>query len=639
MRTEFRYAFRSLMRDRGFAATVILSFALGIGANTAIFSLIDGILLRPPEYREPERLVSIWQTIPKFAKDYPKLPVNIAIFKVWQQKLSTMESISIARETSFNLTGSGQPEQLGGASVSATWFGTLGVTPRLGRDFSSEEEMSGRDQVVIITDSLWRRRFQADRAILGRKILLDGTPYQIIGVAPPSYRYPATFTLNSHKAERLIEVYKPLGYEGPDLKVRLGDMNFSTTARLKPGITLARAQSELDVIEAGVDREIEGSFDVHARMDPLTDSLVGGARRGLILVMAAVGAVLLVLVVNLANLSLARAAGRARDAAIRTALGAGQGTLMRQSLIESLLLAVTGGVFGILLAWWGVNALLAAAPVDLPRLHEVHMDGRVLLFALAVSLAAGVTFGVLPALKTAWASPIEALKSGSRSNTEGRGGLRVRNLLVSLEVGLSAALLVTAGLLIASFTRVMTVDRGFQVERILAIDVSMLESKYGEVPRRAAFFDRLLQKANSLPGVQIASITSALPLSGEQFIDLISREKETRPQSELPASNIRFISPEYFRTLAVPLKDGRIFEERDRKAKVAIISACLGKRLWGDENPLGRKLNDNGTVMEVVGVTPDFRSTSLDHEPVNMLYVPYWERNCCCGPRWIRSRS
>ena len=254
------------------------------------------------------------------------------------------------------------------------------------------------------------------------------------------------------------------------------------------------------------------------------------------------------------------------------------------------------------------------------------MDWRVLLFAIGISLAAGITFGVLPALRSAWAAPIEALKSGSRSNTEGRGGLRVRNLLVGVEVGLSAALLVTAGLLIASFTRVMTVDRGFQVDRILALDLSLLQTKYPENAARTAFYERLLQKAAVLPGVQSISLTSVLPLSGEQWIDLISREKETRPQSELPASNVRFISPEYFRTLRVELRDGRAFEERDRNSKVAIISASLAKRLWGDENPLGRRLISNDTPLEVVGVTPDFRSTSLDHDPVNMLYIPYWQR-------------
>lgn len=627
MRTEFRYAIRSLLRDRGFAMTVILSLALGIGANTAIFSLIDGILLRAPDYREPDRLVFVSQLIPKFAKNYPTLPTNIAIFKVWQEKLSTIESMAISQKTTFNLTGVGQPEQLTGATVSAGWFQVFGAHPKLGRDFTADEEHSGHDRVVMISESLWRRRFHSDPAIAGRKVLLDGRPYDIIGVVSSAFPYPTTpVELSGHDMVKPVEVYKPIGYEPADLKIRLGDMNYWTTARLKPGVSLSQAQSELNVVEAAVDRQIQGNFEVHANMTPLLESMVGSSKQGLLMVMAAVGAVLLVLVVNLANLSLARAAGRARDSAIRTALGASQGRLVRQSLMESLVLGVTGGSLGTLLAWWGVKTLVASAPVNLPRLAEVRMDWRVLLFAGAVSLAVGIAFGVLPAVRSAWTAPIEALKSGGRSNTEGRGGLRVRNLLVSFEVGLSAALLVTAGLLIASFTRVMTVDRGFQVERVLALDLSMLNSKYPRFPERTAFYDRLLQKATALPGVQSASITSALPLSGETWIDLIQRENETRPMAELPASNVRFISPDYFRTLQVTLREGRVFEERDRPNKAAIISATLAKRLWGDENPLGRRLKDNDTTMEVVGVTPDFRSTSLDHEPVNMLYIPYWQR-------------
>ena len=626
MGTDLRSAIRSLLRDRGFAATVILSLALGIGANTAIFSLIDGILLRPPAYRQPDRLVSIWQIIPKFAKSYPTLPTNVAIFKVWQQQLTTIESVAMARENSFNFTGSGNPEQIHGALVSSSWFHTFGVEPRMGRDFAPNEEQKGHEKVVIISESLWRRRFQSDPAIIGRKILLDGKPHDIIGVAPASFVFPGSPARLGGGTAKATEIYKPIGYEPADLKVRLGDMNYWTTARLKPGVSLSRARSELNVLQAAIDRQIEGNFDLHASMESLVESMVGSSRQGLLLVMGAVGAVLLVLIVNLANLSLARAAGRARDAAIRTALGASQARLVRQSLVESVILSAAGGTLGILLAWWGVNALVAAAPVDLPRLSEVHMDWRVLLFALAISLAAGIAFGVLPALRSAWTAPIEALKSGSRSNTEGRGGLRLRNLLVSLEVGLSAALLVTAGLLIASFTRVVNVDRGFQVDRVLALDLSLLQTKYSEPPQRTAFFDRLLQKAAALPGVQSISLTSALPLSGEQWIDLISREKETRPLSELPASNVRFISPAYFRTLGVELRDGRVFEERDRNSKVAIISASLAKRLWGDENPIGRRLVSNDAPLEVVGVTPDFRSTSLDHDPVNMLYVPYWQR-------------
>jgi predicted permease len=277
------------------------------------------------------------------------------------------------------------------------------------------------------------------------------------------------------------------------------------------------------------------------------------------------------------------------------------------------------------LAYWGLRFLLAAAPIDLPRLNEVRVDAEVLLFAVAISLVTGLVFGALPALRSAVAAPLEALKSGGRSNTEGRAGMRVRNLLVALEVGLSAALLVTAGLLIASFLRLMNVDRGFQVDRVLAMDVSLLSTKYPE-PARAAFFQRVLEKASAMPGVQTASMISALPLTGETWIDIVGTEHDTRSLIEMPSTNVRFISPGYFQTIRVGLRDGRDFEEQDRSGKVVIISASLAQLLWGRENPVGRKMRSNDTLVEVVGVTPDFRSTSLDKDPVNMLYIPYWQR-------------
>jgi len=624
--TEIRRAIRGLLRDRVFALMIVLSLAVGIGANTAIFSLVNGVLLRPPGFPHPERLVSLTQWAPKLLKSYPALPVNIAIYSEWHKQVTSFESIGIARSSVFNLTGTGQPEQVQGATVSAGMLGVLGVQPPLGRTFTEEEERSGHDQVVILADSLWRRRYQADPAIIGRKVLLDGRPHEVVGVLPPSFHYPREEMLGTRTAGENLEIYKPLGYGADDLQLRMGDFNFWTTARLRAGISPAKAQAELDVVQAAINRHLDGDFDLHARLIPLQERMVGDVRQGLVLLMAAVGAVLMVLCVNLANLSLARAAGRARDSAIRTALGASRGRLLGQSIVESTILALAGGALGVVLAYWGLHALLAAAPIDLPRLNEVHIDARVLLFALAISLLTGLIFGALPALRSLRSGPMEALKSSGRGNTEGRGGLRVRSLLVSLEVGLSAALLVTAGLLIASFVRLMAVDRGFQVDRVLAMDVSLLSTRYPQPADRAAFFQRVLEKAAAMPGVRNVSVVSALPLMGETWIDIVGTEHDTRPLIELPSTNVRFISPGYFQTLAVGLRGGRDFEERDRSRKVAILSASLVQRLWGKENPVGRKLISNDTPVEVVGVTPDFRSTSLDQEPVNMLYIPYWQR-------------
>jgi putative ABC transport system permease protein len=421
------------------------------------------------------------------------------------------------------------------------------------------------------------------------------------------------------------EVFRPLGYENDDLKLHMGDFNYWVTARLRPGVSIAKARAELNVVQAGISARLPDNLDLHASMAPLRERMVGDVRQGLVLLMAAVGAVLMILWVNLANLSLVRAAGRARDAAIRTALGASRGRLVRQSLVESLLLALTGGALGVALAYGGLRALLATAPIDLPRLNEVHVDLGVLLFALAVSLAAGAVLGILPALRSAAAAPFESLKSGSRTSTEGRRGLRIRDLLVSLEVGLGATLLVTAGLLISSFVRVMTVDKGFDVERVVALDMSLPSTRYPKDELRVAFFRRVLDKAAAMPGVQSVALVSALPLEGETWIDIVGTEHDPRPLLEKPSTNVRFISPGYFQTLRIALRDGRDFQEQDQKRKVTIISAGLAQRVWPGQNPLGRKLDNGNGLLEVVGVTPDIRSTSLDHDPVNMMYQPYWQ--------------
>src|ERR1035438_9451100 len=468
MRTEIRHAERGLLRDRVFALMIVLSLAVGIRANTAIFSLVNGVLLQAPDFPHPERLVALTQWAPKLLKSYPALPVNISIYREWRKQMTSFESIGIARASVFNLTGNGQPEQVQGGTVSATIFSVLGVQPRLGRAFTEQEDQAGQDQVVILADSLWRRRYQADPAIVGRKVLLDGKPCEVVGVLPASFHFPREEKVGARTLGEGLEIYKPLGYDADDLQLHMGDFNYWTTARLRPGASPAVAQSELNVVQAAIGKQIPGDLDLHATLIPLQERMVGDVRQGLVLLMAAVGAVLLVLCVNLANLGLARAAGRARDSAIRTALGASRARLLGQSILESTLLALAGGGLGVVLAYWGLRALLAAAPIDLPRLNEVHIDARVLLFALAISLVTGLIFSALPAWRSLRSAPVEALKSGGRGNTDGRGGLRVRNLLVGLEVGLSAALLVTAGLLMASFVRLMAVDKGFQADGVLA---------------------------------------------------------------------------------------------------------------------------------------------------------------------------
>src|SRR5580658_1105475 len=628
MWNDIRYAFRTLLRERGFASMAVLSLAVGIGANTAIFSVVNGVLLRPLPYRDPERLVAIREVIPKLTNLYPSLPVNFAHYYEWRKRWSAVESVALARSSSPHLTGVGEPEMLDGVRASASVFSVLGVSPQLGRAFLDEEDPDGHDQVAVISDSLWRRRFGADPSIVGRKIMLNGRPHVVVGVLPSGFQFPGQNDswIRAGLGEK-AEVFQPLGYSKDDLEEINGDYNYAAIARLRPGMSAQKALAELNVIQADISKRIpDEKMDLRAAMTSLQDDIVGKSRRGLLVLLGAVGAVLLILCVNLANLSLARASGRAREYAIRTALGAGRPQLVRQTLTESLVLALAGGILGIALAAWGVQVLMRAAPLDLPRLSEVSLDGRVLGFALMVSLVTGVAFGILPALRSARAHPQEALKSGSYTTTEGRRGVRLRGVLVGVEAALSAVLLITAGLLMGSFARLMHVDKGFDIERVLAVHVAMPASKYAEEPQQVAFFDRLLEKVRPLPGVLSAGLVSALPLQGESWMDLAAAEGDQRPLFERPMVNVRFVSPDYFKTLRIPFRAGRPFDDSQRGRKVVIVSQGTARRLWPGRSPLGRRLLHNEHLEEVVGVTADVRSTSLDKDPVMIVYVPYWQR-------------
>jgi predicted permease len=629
MTRDLQYAVRTLWKDRGFATMAVLSLAVGIGANTAIFSLVNGVLLRPLDFPAQERLVAISLTSPQFRKASP-LPINIGQLVEWRKRSSAFESIGAYRNATMSLTGEGRPELISGAVVSANFFDVLGVHTRMGRAFLEQEDHFGQHQVVILGDSLWRRRFGADPLIIGRKLTLGGSPYTVIGILPADFQFPK---LPEDVGRRLVgrmEIYRPIGYQPDDAVPHDGDLNYEAIGRLHSGVSIPQAYANLRAAEASIEAEIHDQWQMIPAIAPLQQSLGGDVRQSLIVLMAAVGAVLLVLCVNLANLSLSRAAGRARDAAIRTALGASRWQLARQSLAESGTLAVLGGGLGILFASFGLKWLLAAAPVDLPRLADVSLDGSVLVFALAISLATALFFGVLPALRSAAAgSPYETLKSGSGANTAGRGGLRLRNLLVSFEVGLCAALLVTAGLFIASFVRLTTIDRGFDVERVLAVDMSLPFIKYAKPEDRTRFFDRVLDQAKAMPGVESAAISSYLPLMGESWVDIIKTENDPRPDSKSPTVNLRFVSPGLFRTLRIPLRSGRDFEAGDRNRMVGIISEGLARKLWPDApaaGAVGHRLVDLQRHLDIVGVVGDARSTTLDKDPVDMLYVPLWQR-------------
>jgi len=622
-----KYALRTLCKDRGFAAMAVLSLAIGIGSNTAIFSLVNGVLLRPLDFPDPQRLVAISISTPQFRTGEP-LPINLGQLVEWRKRTHSFEGIGAYRNTTMSLTGEGRPELIAGAQVSANFFDVLGVHPHFGCSFLDQEDHYGQHQVAMLADSIWRRRFGGDPSIVGRKISLGGTPYIVVGVLPPDFEFPKQPDDTGKRLNARMEMFRPLAYEPHEIVPHGGDLNYAAIARLRPDVSIERARAELTAAEAAIDAQVGGeSWHIVPVITPLEQKLTGDVRESLIVLMAAVGAVLLVLCVNLANLSLSRAAGRAREAAIRTALGANRWQLARQSLAETGVLAALGGGLGVVFAFLGLQRLLAAAPIDLPRLGDVSVDGRVLVFALGISAITALLFGILPALGSASSgAPYETLKSTSYANAGGPAGLRLRSLLVALEAGLCAALLVTAGLFLSSFVRLTTIPRGFDIERVLAVDVALPGTKYAKDADLTRFFETVLDQARALPGVESAAISSYLPLQGESWIDIVKTENDARTESQLPSANLRFISPGYFRTLHIPLRAGRDFEPSDRNRLAAIISQSLARKLWPNANPVGRKLIDIGRVHEVVGVVGDARSTSLDRNPVDMLYIPLWQR-------------
>ncbi|MGI8742345.1 MAG: ABC transporter permease [Bryobacteraceae bacterium] len=629
---NLRYALRTLSRDRGFAAIAILTLALGIGANTVIFSLINGTLLQSVPFPDPERLVTVSEVIPKLYRQYGAFPVNGRHLLEWRKRSKTLEQIAGIDSRRLSLTGAGEPEQIGAAYVSANLFPMLGVQPRLGRNFLEDEDRPQHNQVVILSDSLWRRRFSADPSITGKAIILDGAPHVVVGVMPADFHFFANHDLHAVVSlEPKTDVFRPIAIRGEDIGWQ-GDYNFMALAKLKRGVSPGQALAELNVIEAGIEKQFSAGekSELRAVITPLKDQITGQSRRGLLVLLAAVGAVLLIVCVNLANLMLARAMANRRDAAIRTALGASSGDLIRHVLTESLLLSSIGGLLGIAAAYWGTSLLLRIAPVDLPRLHEIHVDGFVLGFGLVLTVLTGLLFGVLPAIRLAKVEPADALRSGGRAASEGARGLRLRSFLVASEVALSAVLLIAAGLLLHSFVRLLQIDKGFETAHVIAADVMLPGARYPDGKARARFYERLLPKARGIPGVRAAGLVSVLPLEGEGWADMISVAGEQKSIMERPLANYRFVSPGYFSAMGIPLLAGRFIEDTDRNSMPAVISQTAAKKVFRGEDPIGkhfRRGDEKEAPFEIVGIVADVRAASLQNAPAMMVYVPYWFRS------------
>lgn len=632
--TDLRIAWRAMRRNPGFSVVAIATLALAIGANTAIFTVVDAILLRPLGYGDESRLFVVHEVVPKFALLAPLVPVNAMHFLAWRKNVSGFEQVAMIGGISRNLTGSGEPQRLTGARVSPSLFPMLGARTQLGRTFLEEEDQPGRDNVVLLTDKLWRSRFAGDRNIVGRKILLDGQPYEVVGVLSPSFHFPRLNQLYAMKiSDDQPEFWKPFAIK-PDELEPLGDFNYICIARLRPGVTRSQALAQLEAAQAELARQAPEKIELHAALVPLQEQITSRSRRGLELMLLAVATVLMIGCVNIANLLLGRATSRKQELAIRSALGAGVRKLLQQMLAESFLLAAIGGALGIAVAYAGLRLILARAPLDLPRLDEIHLDGRVLVFTVAISVLAGLICGILPAWRFAHSQLLLAMKAGSRT-TEGRSAGRLRTVLIGVEVGLSTLCLIAGGLLLRSLVNLFEVDKGFAAEKVLIVNLSLPDSRYREHADRNRFMKSLLDSVQASPGVVSAGISNMLPLSGEGGNNLISLEGTTVPFPERPLADIRGVNPEYFQTLGIALREGKIFAESEGDHKVCEVSALAAERLWPGENPLGKrfKIGDpDGPFFEVAGVVADVRGVGLDRAPSLTVYVPYWQRRTYNGP-------
>ncbi len=615
---DLRFALRDLGKTPAFTAIALVALALGIGANSAIFSVVRGVLLKPLPYGEPDRLIAVMESNPRIG--LPRFSAALPNFADWRQENHAFQPLVACRTASFNLTAPGRdPEILRGAKVTAGFRELLRGPMLLGRAFAAAEEKPGAEPVAILGETLWRRVWHADPQILGRAITLDGLPFTVVGVLPRDLALPEQ-----------TEVWVPLPMK-IDEEER-GAHRFLVYGRLKPGVTLARAQGELSGIAARLERAHVASNDGWGVvLEPLPDLVVEDIRPALQVLMGTVGLVLLIACANVANLLLARMARREREVALRGALGASRGRLLRQLLTESVLLAAAGGAAGLLLAWWGTHALLALAGNRIPRASDVGLDGQVLAFTFALSLVTGLIFGLLPALQASRADLQATLKAGGRSSTAGARARLARSGLVFLEVALALVLLAGAGLLLRSFDGVARIDPGFDPHGLLTLKVGLPPARYKEDAQQIAFFAGLLRRIQELPGVASAGAGTPLPLSGDGFVLTFEAEgrRPARPQ-DAPNANIRLVTADYLRTLRVPQIRGRGLSPSDdaRAPAVALINLAMARRIFPRQDPVGRRFTFDSstwagaTWRTIVGVVGDTRHNKLVVEPSSEIYLP-----------------
>jgi len=618
---DLRYSLRRLRKTPAFTAIVVVTLALGIGANTAIFSVVNTVLLRPLPYGSPSRLVSIEHFYPSL--NNLEAPVSSHGYRDYRDKTSSFESVAVETQFGANLTGTGDPERVPGSRVTGDWFHVLGVSPLLGRTLTRDDDVPGHEHVVVLSHGIWTRLFAGQASAVGKSIELNGEAYQIVGVMPPEF--------HSFFA-RTADLFVPLALPAAAFNAGYTNEYLNLTARLKPGVTVERARAEMATFAENLKKANPNNFPPSwsLKVRTLDDLSSGRIRPALLVLLGAVGFVLLIACANVANLLLARAAIRIKEIAIRSALGADRASLVRQLLTESVMLALAGGIVGLALARWSVRSLVALNP-NLPRASEIGVDASVMVFTLAVSVVTGLLFGLAPALQTSRANLQETLKDGSRSGAADFAGRNVRRGLVVAEIALSLTLLIGAGLLIRSVARLQGVSPGFDPHGVLTFNLSMPAAKYPSDTAQVLFSDQVMQRLNAIPGVRSAASTSVMPFGGGWSTSTIMLEGlNLAPGQNGPWGDFRVVTPRFFETLRIPLERGRVFTDQDRRnaPPVVVIDDQFAKKYFPNVDPIGKRLRrmpgyPDSVWVTIVGVVGHAAHEGLDADPRIQFYQPY----------------
>ena len=627
---DVRYGLRMLRKSPGFTVLAILTLALGIGANTAIFSIVNSVLLKPLPYKDPGRLVLVFEGIPKAG--LATLPFSAPDLEEFERQNQVLEGIAAFQNRRYELSGVDRPERIVGARASASLFQVLGVQPALGRAFTREEDQEGR-AVVVLNYGLWQRKFGGDPGIVGKSVPLDRQPYTVVGVMPSGFEFPRRGPIFNNEP---AELWVPIAFT-PFERQAWGMMfNNSVIARLKPGITLERARAEAKSTVGRIQKiyppviQSAPSFALTAAVVPFREEVVGRTRTALLVLLGAVGLVLLIACADVASLLLTRAAARQREMAIRTALGAARLRLVRQMLTESLLLAIGGGALGLVVALWGNDLLVALAPGNILAFEGSRIDGRALGFTLLLCLATALLFGLAPAMEVSRRDVGEALKESSRSSTPGRRQRRLLGGIVTLQFAMALVLLVGAGLLVRSFARLMATDPGFRPEHVLSMSVSLPANAYAKADQIRSFYQRLIERVESLPGVRAVGVASDVPLSVRERRAFTAEGRSMASSGTPPTVATVWPLGNYFEALGIPLKKGRFFTSQDRQGSglVVLINETMARRFWPGEDAVGKRIKwgvpqSFSPWMTIVGVVGDIKQGPLHTETIPQTYQPY----------------